>query len=187
MAQRSPVIDEIRNYKGVIFDLDETLVDLCVNWDELKNELSKYCKEKLGVDILFTPLDKQLLYCKDTYDQDLYNQLIKIITRFELEEKNYRFNVPLIEYVPINQKSAIYSMNTMPTIQNIIKKYLKYQPDIIISKETCIEPKPTDKDLLHIIQSWQLDKKDVVYIGNSHYNDAQSGNMAGIKTLIINF
>lgn len=36
------VISEISKYKGIIFDLDETIIDLGIDWDELKKGTAKF-------------------------------------------------------------------------------------------------------------------------------------------------
>lgn len=155
MAQHSTVIEELANYKGLIFDFDETLVDLGVNWEALKKELSNYYKEKAGIDLPFAPLDRTLQNIRERHGYDIYTDLLQIITKHELKGANYRLNETLITYINThkNQQIAIYSMNTFITIKNFITKHIHVKPDIIISKEFVTQPKPTDKDLLLIMTS----------------------------------
>ena len=75
-------------------------------------------------------------------------------------------------------------MNTEKCVKNFIEKYLKRKPDIIITKDSCSEPKPTEKDLKRIMREWQMNASDIMYIGNSD-GDRRSGEMAGIKTYIL--
>jgi len=86
--------------------------------------------------------------------------------------------------MPASKKMAIYSMNTKKCINNIVKKYLKREPDIIISKETCLEPKPTDKDIARILQHFGLDNKNVLFVGDSE-RDLISGKMANVCTYLV--
>lgn len=186
MVKQTDIISKISKYKGAIFDLDGTLVNLNVDWPKLKQKLTKYCHSKKGINIEFTPLDQKLLYIKDSLGEDSYLALLKIISSFEAKETNYKFNRELINYInsATQQKIAVYSMNTKKCIDNIFKKYFQRKPDIVISKENCSGLKPKEKDILRIINRWNFKKEDVVFIGNSK-SDLISGKKAGVATYII--
>lgn len=186
MDKQKDIISKISKYKGIIFDLDGTLIDLGVDWKKLKQELTKYCYSKKNINIEFTPLDQKLLYIKNLFGRAFFSKLLDIISGFEMKEKNYKFNKKLLNYINsvTNQKIAIYSMNTRKCIYNIIKKYFQKKPDIVISKDNCSGSKPTERDILNIIDKWGFKKEDVVFIGNSE-NDLISGKKAGIATYII--
>jgi phosphoglycolate phosphatase-like HAD superfamily hydrolase len=181
------LIKEISKYKGIIFDLDGTLVDLGADWKKLKEELSRICLEEKGEKIDFTPLHPKGFYVRNKFGNDFYSRLLEVISGFEMKEENYKPNEKLIDYINTsteNQKIAVYSMNTRKSVDFAIKKYLKRMPDVVISKDECTEPKPTEKDVLKILSDWKMNKEDVVYVGNSD-NDLFSGQKAGIKTIII--
>lgn len=176
----------ISGYQGVIFDLDETLVDLGVNWIRLKKELTEVTERETGVRVEFTPLDQEINKLKKKYGASLFQNLLDIIAQYEMKEDAYIINCELVDIFESleGKKIAIYSMNTKKCITNFVSRYLVRKPDIIISKDDCQEPKPTGKDLKKILKEWGLSSKQVVYIGNSD-NDSVSGNLAGIRTCII--
>jgi len=188
MDKQKNIIKEISKYKGIIFDLDGTLIDLNVDWERLKEDLSVFCFKIKGEKINFTPLDKKLIFVKKKYGKVFYLKLLNIIYKYESKWSKYKINKPLIDYIndPANknQRLAIYSMNTEKCINDIIIKYLKRKPSIIISKNNCLEPKPTKKDLQKILCNWKLEKKSAIFIGDSR-NDLESGKKIGIKTIII--
>lgn len=188
MDQQEYIIEEAACYKGVVFDLDGTLVDLKVEWGELKAALSKYCKDKKGKRVVFTPLDQKIHEVKDEFGEEFFLELLDIVASFEMKEQNYQLNQKLLDCINSldNQKIGIYSMNTKKCIDSFVKKYLKKMPDIIISKDSCLKPKPSGENLEKIRQSWRLDKTEMVYIGDSE-KDRLSGEMAGLKTYIISF
>lgn len=175
----------LSGYEGLVFDLDGTLVDLGTDWEALKGDLEKYYYRKTKQQIRFSPLDKKLLLAKKSYGEGLYTELLKIVSKYEIREEKYMPNQELIDYINgSNKKFAIYSMNTRACIDFCVKKYLKVQPSIVISKETCSKPKPTEKDLLHVLTQWGLNKKEVIFVGNTK-GDLDSGCKSGVKTVII--
>lgn len=186
MDMQEDIIAKLDQYKGLIFDLDGTIVDLGVNWENLKEALSRYCFYKKRVHIVFKALDKELAFAKVRFGDRFYSELLDIVSQFEMIETKYRFNKRLLHFINNlkDKKFAIYSMNTMRCIKHIVEKYLKNKPDIIISKETYIEPKPTVKDLLFIIDAWQFKKKQVAFVGNSK-QDVLCGKKANVETYII--
>lgn len=180
------VILEISKYKGVIFDLDGTLIDLGIDWKILKQELGKYCYSKKNLNIEFTPLDQKLFKIKKLFGKQFYSELLNIVSNFEMNETKYKFNKKLLDYVNsiIHPKIAIYSMNTKKCIDNIVRKYFQKKPDIIISKDNCIEPKPTGKDIINILYNLNITKKECLFIGDSE-SDYLCGQKAKIDFLSI--
>jgi HAD superfamily hydrolase (TIGR01549 family) len=184
MDKSDKIIEEIFQYKGIIFDFDGTIVDLNTDWQAVKKSLSNLVFSEKGHNDNFTPLAKKVLYYRNS-DTCFFDKIAEMISSFEMKKEGYVFNGKLIDYINenIDKKIAIYSMNTDRTIKNFISKYFKYKPDII-SINNCQEAKPTEKDLLKIIGGWELNSDDVVFVGNSS-NDLLSGKKAKIKTYII--
>lgn len=186
MDKPRKLLKEISKYKAIIFDLDGTLAYLDVDWLKLKKELSEYCLLKKGIIIEFTPLDQKLFYIKKNFGDKFYDKLLDIVSDFETRKVNYRINKELVDYINSakNQKIIIYSMNTQKCVDNFVKKHLKSAPEIIISKNNCLEPKPTGKDIVKILCNLSLAKTDCSLVGDSE-NDYLCGKKAHIKTLII--
>lgn len=174
--------------KGVVFDLDGTLVNLNVDWRSLKDELSRITLEEKGERVTYTPLDQKVYEAKDKFGTTFFQRLLDTIAEFELREEWYVIHQELVFLMRSlsGKKVGIYSMNTEKCVMNFIDKHLKMRVDSCITKDTCQEPKPSEKDLRKIIKEWDMTEKDVVYIGNSE-SDRRSGEMTGIKTFIISF
>lgn len=185
MDKQKDLIKEISSYKGIIFDVDETIINLGVDWGVLKETLSNYWYKKTKERIVFSPLDEKLITTKKLFGENLYYELINIISDFEMDTSHHKPNWNLINYInQTEQKIALYSMNTKKCINFLIHTYFNKIPDIVVTKNNCIKPKPAKEDILRILKFWQLNPKDVIYIGNSNY-DKISGEMASIKTIII--
>jgi len=186
MDKWKDVISDLLKYKVIVFDLDGTLVNLGVDWEDLKKKLSEYCHRRHKAKVVFSPLDNMLLRIRSKFGSKFYSELLEIISQYELKEENYILNHKLINYINSarNQKIAIYSMNTSRCVDNFVKKYLTRKPDVIISKENCIEPKPTDKDLKKILELWKIKKGEMIYVGNLG-KDIKCGELAGIRTEIV--
>ena len=166
--------------------MDGTLVNLNVNWRELKKNLFEFVKKEKGEEVNFTPLDQKINQLRGKYGDFFYSQLLEIVSRFELCEERYELNHDLIDLLNKlkNKKIAIYSMNTRRCVENFIQKNLIKKPDIEIVKDDCTEPKPTGKDLKKILNIWKMNVEDVIYIGDLE-KDRLSGEKANIKTYII--
>lgn len=180
------IIKELDGYDLIIFDLDETLVDLNVDWDGLKTELKKFCISKTGKEIEFSPLNERLVSAKRTLGTEIYEKLLEIVSEFETIESKYKINEELIDFVNKTEKNVIiYSMNTRKCIDLVISKYFKKEPKYIISKENCIEPKPTGKDLEKLMDIIVKGKK-MIFIGNSK-DDEESAQLAGVPFIHIDY
>lgn len=186
MDQYRTLKAEIAQYKGVVFDLDGTFVDLKVDWIGLKKRLSEIVRLETGAQVEFTPIDQTIAEVRKKFGKEIFRQVLETVSEYELREESYALNEKLLElYESLEgKKIAIYSMNTQKCVDNFVRKYLKIKPDIIIAKDNCIEPKPSAKDLHEILKQWQCLPQEVVYIGNTD-NDRISGELANIKTIII--
>lgn len=184
MDKQDNLIELLDHYNNFIFDLDGTLVDLGVDWIGLKQDLSKIAYEEIEKKIEFTPLDQKVNEIK-LVSKKAFNKLLEKIAEYELREENYKPNWNLISYLNSSRKRfAIYSMNTQKCVDRVIKMYLTRKPSIVISKDNCLESKPTACDLQKILSVWEIKNKEVVFIGNS-FGDQESGKMAKVKTILI--
>ena len=186
MENTKDILKNLSGYKGVIYDFDGTIATIQVDWKELKSELQEYVLKETGDIYFFTPLDVELVRCRQTYGEEMYESLLKIIAFYEWKNGLKNRNNILIEYIQSSkQKQALFTMNTTQAIDWYIHEIFTINPfDVIITKNTCIAPKPSANDLQKIYQQWKLTKNDVVYIGNSDV-DIESGRLAWIITYTI--
>lgn len=181
-----PILNKSQ-FKGIIFDFDETLYNLKIDWDALKKSLEESMTKQFNIKISFTPYIKALSDIKNK-NTEAYNYAVNIIKNAEIQGlKEGKPNNLLLDFIyqENSKKFGIYSMNTTNTIIQFLEEYkLQNKFSEIATQQTCIEPKPSGKDLLHMMDSWRYNSNEVLYIGNSSY-DKKSGEMAGIRTEII--
>ena len=69
MENTKDILKNLSGYKGVIYDFDGTIATIQVDWKELKNELQEYVLKETGDIYFFTPLDVELVRCRQTYGE----------------------------------------------------------------------------------------------------------------------
>lgn len=175
-------------YDYIIFDFDGTLANINIHRNDLKKELSQFVQDNYWIKKTFTPLDQCLIECKHQYGDKIIQELFSII---EYYEKNAQLSVIenwLRKYIceNIKKKFWLFTMNMTSTVYRFLKEnHNSVNPfSHIITKETCIEFKPSWKDLLYFIALRNIDPLDVLYIWDSE-NDKKSWDIAWIKTFIL--
>lgn len=187
MDSKKNLIKELEQHSGIIFDFDGTLYKLRVNWDGLKKEMERVMLTEFNDGVEFSPMSLVLHALREQSHLG-YQRMIQLCEQYEREgfEKGYP-NKSLIDFIKRykGKKMAIFTMNTMATIQFFLNTYnIADAIDTVISKEVMMKPKPQGDDLTGLINTWGLPKSRVIIIGN-HASDKQSGELAGIHTKII--
>ena len=144
----------IDDIKLTVFDLDGTLINLKCDWAKIKNFRDFHHYEIAHI-----------LERKGAYDSSL---ILEMYVLFKL----------------ISCKKAIFSMNHRDTITVSLKKFgIIDDVSMIVSRDDVKELKPNPEGLNKICNSMKIDKKSVLFIGNSG-QDLRAGERAGIKTLL---
>lgn len=176
--------------KGVIFDLDGVLIDSYNAWRKLLNyALKNFGKKKISekefqklwgqgmekdIEILLPELTISQL--QKFYEENFqkFSKYIRIFPQTEQVLKKLK-NMGL--------KIAIAS-NSAPRILSFcikeagIENYLDYY----LGASDSLKGKPEPDILLKILEFLKIDKKEVVFVGDSPF-DMEAGKRAGIKTI----
>ncbi|MBU0586172.1 HAD family hydrolase [Candidatus Micrarchaeota archaeon] len=176
--------------KVVIFDLDETLLRLLVDWENARQAVIAYGKEKQAVfdaKEWIIPISEKL-----STDEKTKEEVDAIWKKHELsalEEKGVE-RYPIAEgYVKeLKEKElklAIFSNNCHDTIQKALEKaeLLKYF-DFIVGRDDVEKTKPNPEGIFKILEHFQIKAPEAVLYGDSE-NDSIAGENAKIKTFII--
>jgi HAD superfamily hydrolase (TIGR01549 family) len=155
--------------KGVIFDLDGTLIDSQYDW--------KLIRRKIGVENL------PILSHIDNLKGALKEQAIRILESFEkVATKRARLNQGIDTILAtINRKGvkkAIVTNNSRKTVEYLIGKWdLVF--DFIVTRDDGVW-KPSGEPLNMAVEELGLQKDEVVYVGNSEH-DRIAAEDAGIE------
>ena len=181
--------------KAIVFDLDGTIVNLNVNWQKLKNILSKKFKNLYGTKHEFQTvtdcLDKVLTQEGNTE----FLNFLNVIEQFELEnilDSTYLnetlFFINNLESFKVQKgtKLAVLSLNMRKTIIQSLKNAKIYEKfDYIVGREDVNRWKPNPDGLLKIQEQFKLKSEDLIYFGDLE-KDVLTGENAGVDAFLIN-
>ncbi len=169
---------KLRRKKVIVLDFDGTLINLEIDWLNLKNSFFSEYK------ILGGKKHKSLKEAINAYKSDTNSKtktLDKLLATLELNNLiKYSANKNLIDFITKNPSKmyVIYSSNSKPLITKILSeiKLLNYF-DLIVSLESVRKLKP-NVDGMAIIRSHYTDFQDgdFIMIGNSQDDEQVSSN-----------
>ncbi len=176
--------------KLVIFDLDETLMRLPVDWEKVKQEVIEFGKkEKVEFDekLYIIPLSSKISNTKKRK-----KEVDAIWRKHELgtlESKGVERYTKAEEFVKKLKakglKLAIASNNCHATIEKALGLAGVFQYfDLIVGRDDVLQTKPAPDMLLKIAWKFKLKKDEILFIGDSE-NDRKAGEAAKIKTIIV--
>ncbi|OZG73356.1 phosphatase [Hahella sp. CCB-MM4] len=157
---------------GVIFDLDGTLVDSKLNFDQLRKDLG--FPEKVPV----------LEHISGIPDHERRRQCLDIVHRFELEGARLATWIPgareLLQLLnELQIPTGILTRNMREAVELTMDK-LEINVDIVLTRED-FPPKPDPEALLHIAKNWRLAPSQCVYVGDFLF-DIQAARNAGMRS-----
>lgn len=159
--------------KGVVFDLDGTLIDSPLSLDQIRKELDFPHK---------TPILEHLSKLSPS-EQALAKELIHSheIKAAQLAELQPGVDSVLKALDENKIKMGLFTRNCKAATTLVIEKFsLKFNG--IITRD-CAPPKPDPAGLIGIVKAWGLELAQTVYVGDFLF-DLQVGQNAGTKTAL---
>ncbi len=164
----------MQNIKGVIFDLDGTLVSSSLDFKWLREQVS-------------CPSDEDILaFAANLKDPFLRDRAHSIIEKHELDDAHQAGWIPgAKEFVEclnrLNFPMAIVTRNFQQAAQIKIRNNAMPITRVITREEAPAKPDPTA--LLLIASEWRLQPEQVMYVGDFRY-DVEAANNAGMHSCL---
>lgn len=171
--QPSGTID-VSPIRGVVFDLDGTLVQSRLDFDAIRRETGF----PTGIGLL-----EHLATLADTTQAQ---RAAGIIYRHEMAGAARATWMPgarrlLTTLHTLGIPTAILTRN-MRDATHLTMRSLAIPIDLVLTREDC-SPKPDPEGLLHIARQWNLPTHDMVYIGDFHF-DIQAAHNARMRACL---
>ena len=148
--------------EAIIFDLDGTLVNLNVDWVNVKKKLENIFK------INFNPLFLKIIDLKRSERIKAY----EVLKKFERESNvKWEINTSLVNWIKKNHKQYrifLLTNNSRETTDRFLSKSkLEQIIDFSLSVEETDFPKPHSSGLQSLLNSQSVDKNKVLLVGDS--------------------
>ncbi|WP_417593899.1 HAD family hydrolase [Oceanospirillum sp.] len=164
----------MKNIKGVIFDLDGTLVSSSLDFQWLRQQVN--CPDE----------DDILTFTAQLQDPYLKDRANSIIEQHELDDAHQASWIPGAKLFVdcLNQNNypmAIVTRNFQEAAQIKIRNNAMPITRIITREEAPAKPDPTA--LLMIASEWRLKPEHIMYVGDFRY-DIEAANNAGMHSCL---
>ena len=172
------------NKELAIFDLDETIGLIDVDWDIVAEELHKYFLEQ-GIDHDFANISFEVnkVYKQINAGDKLINEVNNLFLKHEMKNidnfKPYPRTVEAIKSFK-GKSLAVCSGNNTKTIKACLKVAgLESYFQFITGRDSVRFAKPDPEALFLVLKHFNISAGQAVFIGNS-INDQQASKAAGI-------
>lgn len=179
--------------KGVIFDLDGTLLVHKLKLYEAKREFLNRLREKLQINTEFM-LDLPVAYILNELSEEdrvtAFKILNEVFEPFEInaaEVAELREGVrEVIEFLKSHGiKLAIATNNSRKSVELCLKKVMMDTYfDVIVTRDDVIDLKPNGKMILETVKRLGLEVSEVIHIGDTAH-DILAAKEAGVKSIAI--
>ncbi len=181
--------------KVIVFDLDGTVVDLKVDWAELKRILTeKYERTYEPPKCEFESISHCLDSVVEKNDEVILSDFLKTIEGYE--GKTASLTVPIEQTVFFiknkelfgvkrGAKLAILSLNSKSTIEDALKRATIFEKfDYIVGREDVRKWKPNPEGLFKIQEKFGVKKEEMIFIGDVD-RDLETGRNAGVESHLV--
>ena len=185
------------NIKCVIFDLDGTLLDTLEDMhDSINRVLKTHNLEQKSLDFVRCAVGNGYKVfvdkCVNTDNIELKKEIlneysIDYTNNCDIKTKPYEGIIPLLKKLKSNNiKIAIVSNKGDKAVNELNSKYFDGLFDYVFGIKDGILPKPNPDLIYSIIESSNIDKDNIIYVGDSDV-DINTANNAGIKCISVSW
>lgn len=168
-------------WESIVYDLDGTLVDLAVDWDEVATAVVQTFGKR-GVDTsgdLWTLLERASRV-------DLRGRVEGIISEYEREGARRSKRLPLAEQVIAEERPvAVCSLNCEEACRIALETHrLEEHVDAVIGRDSVAKPKPDPGPLIAAAEALETAPERTMFVGDTD-RDAITAERAGTGFLYV--
>jgi HAD superfamily hydrolase (TIGR01549 family) len=159
--------------KGVIFDMDGTVVDVTYDWNEIREELNSQ--------------GKPILFYLKSLEEPEKSEKWKILEEYEREAtEKARLKPGIRGFLDLLSKKgikkALVTNNSQKSASFLLEKF-NLEFDCVISRESGLW-KPSGAPFQAVLEMLGLEKEECCVVGDSHF-DIKASQEAGISNVFI--
>jgi phosphoglycolate phosphatase-like HAD superfamily hydrolase len=178
-GNRARVVDGnvLQEFRGVVYDLDGTLVELSVDWDAAARDAFAACRDA-GVDPetrdLWTLLD-------DAPELGVQEPVEAALSRHEREGARSSRRLPLADALhEENRPVGVCTLNCEGAAHAALDVHdLAGAVDVVVGRDTVTNHKPHPEPLVATVDGLALGREDVVFVGDTE-RDADTARAADV-------
>lgn len=163
-------------FDAVVFDLDETLIKLNVDWRAVQGEIER----QFGV---YFDHDVSTYSMNEVYNiaraEGIYEELLELLSTAEAEGIADSTAYPLSKCVrTLDNSIAVCTANSVDIAWEVLEKFnIAAAVDVVVGRESLDKQKPDPKPLNRCLEVMDVVPGDAAFVGDSQY-DAQAATAA---------
>ncbi|MEF8786912.1 MAG: HAD-IA family hydrolase [Haloarculaceae archaeon] len=159
------VAEALDEFAAVVFDLDHTLVELAVEWEDVKDELTELLGEFLDKP-LHQDMDVSLSEVARTNNR--YEEFAATVAEYELDGAEKATKLPLLDVVDqLDCSVGICTRNAERAAERALVRFgVADSVDAVVARETVPEQKPDPKPLEHCLELLDVSPGDAAFVGD---------------------
>jgi phosphoglycolate phosphatase len=163
-------------YDAVVYDLDGTLVELDVDWDEVTAEAAAVLSAR-GVDTDGMTLWNVL---ETAERKGLRRKVEEIIADHEREGARSSVRLPVADELPLDVPVAVCSLNSEAACRIALELHgLDGHVRALVGRDTVATEKPDPEPLLAALRALDVDPSNAVFVGDTQ-RDRRTAQQAGV-------